>query len=198
MIPQMHAGAGRFRGRCERADPPAHHRPDDRRDRTRDGALEQALAHRLRTARSMTTGAPYRGVNVFLLGLTAADREYAWPWWAPTGSSPPWAARSAQRRNLHPGGVLETRPDQKPRPADRRAGHPADPCPALLPGLQRRPRHAAGTTRLRGPRRPFRATCAPMRASPTRIGLWTNSAPSTRHQAAAWLPPGIAASASRP
>jgi antirestriction protein ArdC len=30
---------------------------------------------------SMSTGRPYRGVNVLLLGLAAADRGYASPWW---------------------------------------------------------------------------------------------------------------------
>ena len=31
--------------------------------------------------RSMSTGQPYRGVNVFLLGLTAAEEGYASPYW---------------------------------------------------------------------------------------------------------------------
>ncbi len=31
--------------------------------------------------RSMSTGAPYRGVNVFLLGLTAAEEGYGSPFW---------------------------------------------------------------------------------------------------------------------
>jgi antirestriction protein ArdC len=31
--------------------------------------------------RSMTTGKPYRGVNVFLLGLTAAEEGYSSPFW---------------------------------------------------------------------------------------------------------------------
>ena len=31
--------------------------------------------------RSMTTGKPYRGVNVFLLGLTAAEEGYSSPYW---------------------------------------------------------------------------------------------------------------------
>ncbi len=31
--------------------------------------------------RSMSTGQPYRGVNVLLLGLTAGERGYASPWW---------------------------------------------------------------------------------------------------------------------
>jgi antirestriction protein ArdC len=31
--------------------------------------------------RSMSTGQPYRGVNVFLLGLTAAEQGYASPYW---------------------------------------------------------------------------------------------------------------------
>ncbi len=48
---------------------------------------------------SLSTGRPYRGVNVWLLSLAGQDNGWTSPWFGTYGRSPSAAGRSARARS---------------------------------------------------------------------------------------------------